>query len=169
MIKKTLAAVLCLLLIACSQSQVISALDTAVAAATTAFPIIAAATGLPPAQVTTIMAYLHDANTALGKVAATLAAGGTPAEIAGGIAADLAGVAASEPSLAGLPAAVASVIQAVATDIATLLTQYGAKPATAMLSLKQWHPNASEQAKIATIHGRARANLEKIAAWRAAK
>jgi hypothetical protein len=153
----------CLCMIGCTQSQVINDIDIALSAAEAAIPIVAGAAGLPAAQVTEILTWIQAALKALGSVSDRLSAGGTTAEISAGITADLAGVVASVPNLQGLPATIAGVVQALATDVQNVLTQYGAKPALALNAPgSRYHFGRSGLEKIAGLKAKDLAALAAV-------
>jgi len=126
------AIAVCLSMVGCTQSQIINDIDIALNAAQVAIPIVAGAAGLPAAQVAAILTWIEAAVKALGSVSNRLSAGGSTAEVAAGITADLAGVVASVPDLQGVPASIASVVQTLATDVQKVLATYGAKPQVAL-------------------------------------
>jgi hypothetical protein len=116
-------------MIGCTQSQIINDIDIALSAAQVAIPIVAGAAGLPAARTAEILTWIQAAVKALGSVSNRLSAGGSAGEVAAGITADLAGVVASVPDLQGLPASVASTVEALATDVQNVLATYGTKSA----------------------------------------
>jgi hypothetical protein len=61
----------------------------------------------------------------LSAVTDDLLTGGPAGTVAAKITADLSGVVAATPNLQGLPVAIASVVQALATDVQSILTTYG--------------------------------------------
>ena len=124
----------CLCMIGCTQSQIINDIDIALSAAQVAIPIVAGAAGLPAAQMAEILTWVQAAVKALGSVSNRLAVGGSTGVVAAGITADLAGVVASVPDLQGVPASIASVVQALATDVQNVLATYGAKSSLALSS-----------------------------------
>jgi hypothetical protein len=126
----------CLCLIGCTQSQILNDIDIALNAAEVAIPIVAGAAGLTSVQATQILTWIQAAVKALGSVSDRLSAGGTSAEIAAGITADLSGVVASVPDLQGQPAAIASVVEALANDLENVLVTYGTKSSLAAASHK---------------------------------
>ena len=117
----------CLAMVGCTQSQVISDMDIALSAAQVAIPIVAGAAGLSAAQTAQILTWIQAAVKALGSVSNRLSVGGTTAEISAGITADLASVVAAAPYLQGLPASIATVVGALAGDLQNVLTTYGMK------------------------------------------
>ncbi|MGA2769957.1 MAG: hypothetical protein ABSG26_03980 [Bryobacteraceae bacterium] len=120
------AVLLCLVLAACTQSQIINSIDVALTAASIALPIVASAVGLPPAVVAEIVTWIQSALKGLSAVSDDLLTGGPAGTVAAKITADLSGVVAATPNLQGLPVAIASVVQALATDVQDILTTYGA-------------------------------------------
>ena len=122
----------CLCMIGCTQSQIISDIDMALSAAQVAIPIVAEAAGLPAAQVAEILTWIQAAVKALGSVSNRLSAGGSTGVVAAGITADLAGVVASVPDLQGVPASIAAVVQALAGDVQKVLATYGTKSSLAL-------------------------------------
>jgi hypothetical protein len=119
------AVLLCLVLVACTQSQIINSIDVALTAASIALPIVASAVGLPPATVAEIVSWIQTALKGLSAVSDDLLTGGPAATVAAKITADLSGVVASEPDLTGMPVAIASVVQALASDVRDILGTYG--------------------------------------------
>src|ERR1017187_2522214 len=124
----------CLSMIGCTQSQIINDIDIALSAAQVAIPIVAGAAGLPAAQMAEILTWIQAAVKALGSVSNRLSVGGSTAEVAAGITADLAGVVASVPDLPGLPSSIATTVQTLATDVQNVLATYGAKSSLALSS-----------------------------------
>jgi hypothetical protein len=124
----------CLCMIGCTQSQIINDIDIALSAAQVAIPIVAGAAGLPAAQMAQILTWIQAAVKALGSVSNRLSVGGSTAEVAAGITADLAGVVASVPDLQGVPSSIAATVQALATDVQNVLATYGAKSSLALRS-----------------------------------
>ncbi|HXN49862.1 MAG TPA: hypothetical protein VN893_24635 [Bryobacteraceae bacterium] len=153
----------CLCMIGCTQSQVINDIDIALSAAQVAIPIVAGAAGLPAAQVAAILTWIQAAVKALGSVSNRLSVGGSTGEVAAGITADLAGVAASVPDLQGVPASIAGVVQTLATDIQKVLATYGAKPSLALSSHSalgaRVHFGRSSQERIAGLKAKGLAAL----------
>lgn len=119
------AVLLCLILVACTQSQIINSIDVALTAASIALPIVASAVGLPPATAAEIVVWIQTALKGLSAVSDDLLTGGPTATVAAKITADLSGVVASEPDLTGMPVAIASVVQAFAGDVRDILDTYG--------------------------------------------
>ena len=128
---KNYLAVSCIFLlmfmVACTSAQVVSAIETSIQLISSILPLISSSTGMTSAQTTTVLSYLQESNTALDQVNTILQQGGTQAVVAAKITAALSGVVASTPSLAGLPASIASTVQQLATDLASLLQTYGTK------------------------------------------
>ena len=121
----TIAALVCLSLVGCTQNQIINSIDVALTAASIALPIVASAVGLPPATVAEIVTWIRTALKGLSAVSDDLLTGGPAATVAAKITADLSGVVASEPDLTGMPVAIASVVQALANDVRDILGTYG--------------------------------------------
>ena len=119
------AILLCLALVACTQNQIINAVDVALTAASVALPIVASAVGLPPALVAEIITWIQSALKGLSAVSDDLLTGGPAPVVAAKITSDLSGVVAGVPNLQGLPVAIASVVQALAGDVQGILTTYG--------------------------------------------
>jgi hypothetical protein len=124
------AILLCLAMVACTQTQIISDIDVALTAASIALPIVASAVGLPPAVTTQIIGWIQLSLKGLTAVTGTLEKGGPAPQVAAEITAELSGIVASVPDLQGLPASIASVVQALATDVQGILTQYGTNALT---------------------------------------
>ena len=124
------AVLLCLALVACTQSQIINDIDVALTAASIALPIVASAVGLPPAVTTQIIGWVQLALKGLAATSDALLTGGPKAVVAAKITASLAGVVSSMPDLQGLPASIASVVQALANDVQGILAQYGTNALT---------------------------------------
>jgi len=126
----TVAILLCLVMVACTQTQIITDIDVALTAASIALPIVASAVGLPPATVTAIINWIQVALKGLSATSDALVTGGPKAVVAAKITAALAGVVSSMPDLQGLPASIASVVQALANDVQGILAQYGTNALT---------------------------------------
>ncbi len=156
----------CLSMIGCTQSQVISDIDIALSAAQVAIPIVAGAAGLPAARVAEILTWIEAAVKALGSVSNRLSVGGPAGEVAAGITADLAGVVASVPDLQGVPASIATVVQTLATDVQKVLATYGAKSSLTLKSHSalgaKVHFRSSDQKKIAGLKAKDLAALAAV-------
>jgi hypothetical protein len=156
----------CLCMIGCTQSQVINDIDIALSAAQVAIPIVAGAAGLTAAQAAEILTWIQAAVKALGSVSDRLSAGGTTAEVSAGITADLAGVVASVPDLQGLPSSIASVVQALATDVQNVLATYGTKSSLAAASRSalgaRVHFGRTDQERIAGLKAKDLAALAAV-------
>ena len=126
----TVAILLCLVMVACTQTQIITDIDVALTAASIALPIVASAVGLAPATVTAIINWIQAALKGLSATSDALVTGGPKAVVAAKITAALAGVVSSMPDLQGLPASIASVAQALANDVQGILAQYGTNALT---------------------------------------
>ncbi len=156
-VRSVIVIAVCLCLIGCTQSQIINDINIALNAAQVAIPIVSGAAGLPAAQIAEILTWIQVALKALGSVSNRLSAGGTTAEVSAGITADLAGVVASVPNLQGLPTSIATVVEALATDVQNVLATYGMKSSLAA---------SSHSALGARVHF-GRSGLERIAALKA--
>jgi hypothetical protein len=125
-----LVLVLSLAFLACTSNQIINSVEVAISAAEVALPLVAGAS-IPAATMTALLDYLQLASTALGKVSAIIETGGSAASVAAQITAALSGVvqqdAALQKTMAGLPSLIVSAINSVATDLASILENYGQK------------------------------------------
>jgi len=159
-------AIVCLCMIGCTQSQIINDIDIALSAAQVAIPIVAGAAGLPAAQMAEILTWIQAAVKALGSVSNRLSVGGSTAEVAAGITADLAGVVASVPDLQGVPSSIATAVQTLAGDLQKVLATYGAKSSLALRSHSalgtRVHFGRSGQAKIAGLKAKDLAALAAV-------
>ena len=153
-------------MIGCTQSQVINDIDIALSAAQVAIPIVAGAAGLPAARSAEILTWIQAAVKALGSVSNRLSVGGTTAEVSAGITADLAGVVASVPDMQGLPSSIATVVQALATDVRNVLASYGMRSALAASSHSALGPGVhfgpSDQKRIAGLKAKDLAALAAV-------
>ncbi len=129
-----IAIAVCLCTIGCTQSQIINDIDIALSAAQVAIPIVAGAAGLPAAQMAEILSWIRAAVNALGSVSNRLSIGGSTGAVSAGITADLAGVVASVPDMQGVPSSIATVVEALATDVQKVLATYGQKSSLALRS-----------------------------------
>ena len=156
----------CLCMIGCTQSQIINDIDIALSAAQVAIPIVAGAAGLPAARVAELLTWIQAAVKALGSVSNRLSVGGSTGVVSAGITADLAGVVASVPDLQGVPASIATVVQALATDVQKVLATYGAKSSLALSShstrAASIHFGGSDQKKIAGLKDKDLAALRAV-------
>ena len=118
--------ILCGVTVGCTQTQVISDIDMALNAAELILPLLLPLVGpaVTPA-IAQVEAWVPIAVQALAAVDADLQKGGEAAIIAAAITRDLAGIVASVPSLAGLPAAIATDVQALVSAIQNILQKYG--------------------------------------------
>jgi hypothetical protein len=161
-----IAIAVCLCMIGCTQSQVINDIDIALSAAQVAIPIVAGAAGLPAARSAEILTWIQAAVKALGSVSNRLSVGGTTAEVSAGITADLAGVVASVPDMQGLPSSIATVVQALATDVQNVLASYGMRSALAVSSHSALGPGVhfgrSDQKRIAGLKAKDLAALAAV-------
>ena len=164
-VRLILICALCLCLIGCTSTQIITDITTAVNAAEAIIPIILALLGNGPnAPTQAVKDWTQAALTGLAAVSDCLAAGGTQAEQAACVTSNLAKVAATVPELAGLPANVASVVQVLATDVENLLKTYGTT------ALKTASPNPTvirygddAQRSLAALKGRIANDLGRLA------
>jgi len=108
-----------MVLTGCSTAQVIANLQIALDAVTVALPILASVTGVPADTVTTVDAYVTATNTALGQASTILAGAGTDAEKAAQITAAFAAIA--KPVVPSQYAAIAQLVETLASDVATFL------------------------------------------------
>lgn len=160
--KKSLIAVPLLLMIACTPSQVTTALRNAITAAQVAITLIGSQTHLKPEVVAAVKLYLGQANTALGTVTEILQKNESPAATAADITAALAAVV--HPDLpAGTPQEVASVVQAVAVAIRDLLAQFpSAHSRVAAAPVKLTRTDHAELKKAASVIDENREKLARI-------
>lgn len=169
------------LLVSCTQTQIITAVETAVTAASIAFPVISGAASLTPAVAALVMAGLQAANQGLAAISAAIAAGGSTASIAATITNDLAGVVAGLKGLPPLVGEVATVVQTVVADLEGILTQYGSPTPTSSMARSsapmsgmpgwkgttvQWE--ARDVARLDAARAKAQANMIAIQQWRMA-
>ena len=166
---KKYAAVFCiaLLLAACTGDQIIASIEAALEVTTAAFQLVASAAGLSADQSAVIMQYHQDANGALDQVSQIVSTGGSQAEIAAKITAALSAIVAKEPSLQGLPANVAAIVQKVADELAQILSKYGSKQSLSASSANAApvkYKDADLQ-RLAKTQREAVANQAKIKAW----
>ena len=157
-----IAIALCLILVACTQTQVINDINIALDAASVALPIIATAAGVPAPMIAELTSWVQLALKGLAAVSDDLVAGGNAQVVASKITADLAGVVASVPQLQGLPASVAGVVQTLANEVKSLMTTYGSPvPVTAVGGALHkgigYSVNFSEKDKARLLAAKARA------------
>ena len=153
-----------LTMIGCGTNQIIQALQLAVDAASVAIPIVAAATGVPAATVTLLMAYLQAVSTAIDGAVPILDGTGTPSQKAAAILALFASI--KVPNLTGLPAAIVSAIQLVAQRVAEFLAHFAA-PKLGAMGAKANQPapvSTADHSKLQAIAAKAQANLAAIKA-----
>jgi hypothetical protein len=156
----------CLCMAGCTQSQIINDIDIALSAAQVAIPLVAGAAGLPAAQIGEILSWIRAAVNALGSVSNRLSIGGSTGAVSAGITADLANVAASVPDLQGVPASIASAVQALATDVQKVLATYGQKSSLALTPHSALatgvHFGRSDQKRIAGLKAKDLAALRAV-------
>ena len=126
----SLILVCCMTLAACSASTVINDIDIASNAAATAAPIVLGLTTLPAATQTLILNYVTAANSGIGCAATAASASTNTAVVSAAILKCLAGLNISPTLPAGVPQEVATIITALAGDIATIINLYAPVPAT---------------------------------------
>lgn len=130
-----IALILILAMLGCASTQVVGDLQVALDLVATALPILSAATGVPAATMTAVETYITAANAALGQASTILAGSGTDAVKAAQIAAAFAGIAA--PVVPAQYAAIATLVQTLAGDVATFLVSLGVQPgATSAAAIK---------------------------------
>lgn len=127
-----IAAVLIVCLICCTPSQILPNLEIALDAISVGLPVLAGVSGVPADVVAMAEAYLAAANSALGQASTILAGPGTDAEKAAQILAALASVA--QPAVPAQYAAIAQLVNLVATDLAKFIASLPA-PAAATPSV----------------------------------
>ena len=159
--------VLALVLSGCTSNQVITSLEVAVQAVTVALPVLSALGGIPPDLANASVSYASAVNQALSQASQILDSTGTDAEHAALIAAAFAGIAV--PVVPAQYQALASVIQALATDVAHFLGGLpGASIAMARTSgpahFTKW--SDAEKGRITAAHQKAVANAVVLAALR---
>ena len=162
---------LSLLLTACGPGQITSSITLVVDSAEIALPIIAAANpSLDPKILTAAETYLQAVDTAVTESEPILADATMPASVkTAKITALFAGlVSANLPP--GTPQAIAVAVQAVANNVATFLTNFASngKPKVVGPNVKIVL-SAGDQKKLATVAAKAKSNLAKLAAMKAAK
>jgi len=145
---------LLMILLGCTSNQVITSITLALDAAEIALPIVAASTGISPALITQLTNYLAAVGQAFATTTDILARGEPPAQQAADITAAFAGV--ILPALpAGLPVAVVTAIEKVATLVSQFLATLP-KPAPA-LTKQAAAPvlSAKDLATLKALHDRA--------------
>jgi hypothetical protein len=142
-IKTAVAVLLVLCLVGCGESTVIQNLQMSLDAIATAFPIIAALTGVPANVTVDVEAYLDATNTALGQASTILAGPGTDAQKTAQIVAAFAAVA--KPVVPVQYASLVTLIGVVAADVAQFLASLPPSSATGTTSL-----STANRAKLAT-------------------
>ena len=162
---------LSVLLSACGTGQITSSITLVVDSAEIALPIIAAADpGLDPKILTAAENYLQAVNTAVTESQPILSDATMPASVkAAKITALFAGLASANLP-AGTPQAIANAVQAVATNVATFLTNFAVngQPKVVAPNVKIVLP-AGDLAKLNKTALKAKANLAKLAAMKAKK
>ena len=168
-----LVAVLTLGMCACSETQIISAVEVAIDAAEVALPLVAGLAGVPPALVAQLLDYLQAASQALSQVSAVLAKGGSQASIAVQITQILSTVvsqdAVIQQEIGPLGGAVAAAISAVMKDIQNILNTYGAPSTTAKATFGSgtYHFTGKNLARLDAAQAKAIALAAKIEAAKA--
>lgn len=120
MIAISMIMVLSFTLVACTTSQIITAIELAAEAAAAAAPIVVAAAGLPVA----IIAWVSLANQGIDCAASATQASTNPASVGGAVLACLTGLGIAPLLPAGTAQNVVAVIQAIAADISAIIKQY---------------------------------------------
>ena len=166
-ISKFLVVAVCLCLVACTATQILTDINLALNAAEAILPIVLPLLNQGPnpvvstARVTQILNWVRAGLTGVGEVSACQAQGGTSAVLAACVTSNLAGVVASVPDLAGLPANIANVVQSFASDLEKLLKQYGTQPgAKASNDKTVIHFGAAQQKELSSF--RARVDVAKL-------
>jgi hypothetical protein len=154
-----IAAFLIVCLMGCGQTTIIQNLQLTLDAITTAFPIIAGLTTMPPATVTDVGNYLDATNTALGQASTILAGTGTDAQKAAQITAAFASIAA--PVVPAQYASIVTLIGTVAKDVSTFLASLPAPTVTTTTTL-----TANNRAALSRASVSAAGNKSKLAARR---
>jgi hypothetical protein len=150
------------LLQSCTAPQIIDTLDAVVSAAEVAVPVIAAAVNLPPGLASTIVTYLQSVSVAAGKASVIIAGPGTSASKDAQIIAAFAGVVggALPP---GTPAAIATVVQAVAQAVVNFLATIPASTTTIGAALSHSiRVSAADKVRLTSIKTRADVTLVKL-------
>jgi hypothetical protein len=120
----------CFCMVGCSEAQIITDLNLALQAAEVLIPLITPflGSGASPTMLK-VAAWTKDGLAAVSAASACESQDSTAAEKAACVTAALAGVVASEPDLAGLPANIAAAVQNFANYLGTILNTYGSKAA----------------------------------------
>ena len=148
----TALSVLTLMLVGCSQ---INVFDAAVACASSTVAIVTASSDATPAQREAILAWDSTVVLAIGQAVSDVSAGGTVSQVAVKVTGDLAGISAAEPSLTGMPSAIANVVQAEMGAINAILKAYQPPPVavgTKMATLSKVSP--ADQERLAKVRYR---------------
>ncbi len=166
-----LVILLSLLLAACGTGQITSSITLVVDSAEIALPIIAAADpGLDPKILTAAENYLQAVNTAVTEAQPILDDATMPASVkTAKITALFAGLASANLP-PGTPQAIATAVQAVANNVATFLANFATngKPKVVGPNVKIVI-SPGDQKKLDATAAKAKANLAKLAAMKAAK
>lgn len=161
--------VLLLATLACQQSSVITSLEAAVAAAEVAIPVIGQATGLPPQTQALIVTYLQAVSAATSQAATILAETQpwTSTQKATQILQVFVKVDAGITLPVGVPAEVQSVLNGVATAVATFLENFKGTPANgSQFPQRAVKIPASSKSKLVSLKARSDVNLAKSMAMR---
>lgn len=153
--KRFVIAALCLAIVACSA---ISILETAITAAQVAIPIIGSQVNLPPAILSTAETWLNGANDALGAVVTEEQSTDTAGVMAAKIVQILTAYASANLP-AGTPQAIVNALNAVAADIAKIITQnQNVTSASDSVRSKVVKFSASDLAKLQALQAKVAAN-----------
>ena len=154
----SLATLLILVLALTGCGSAVNDLQVALDAITTAFPLIAGLTGVPAATTAEVVNYLDAANNALDQASTILAGPGTDAQKTAQIVAAFAAVVA--PVVPSQYSALASLVQAIAGDVAKFLAGLPATTSTGTTTLSQVDRN--KLAHASTVAGSNRVALRKL-------
>jgi hypothetical protein len=144
--KTAIAALMIVCLVGCGQTTVIQNLQITLDAITTAFPIIAGLTTMPPATVTDVENYLDATNTALGQASTILAGPGTDAQKAAQITAAFAAIA--QPVVPPQYTSIVTLIGTIAKDVGTFLASLPAQTSTTTTTLSPANRAALSKASV---------------------
>ena len=159
------AILLCITLAGCSTATVITDLQVALDAVSVALPILSSLTGVPPDVANAVTSYVTAANSALGQSSTILSGPGTDAEKAAAIASAFAGIAV--PIVPPQYAALASLVQTLAKDVAAFLASVPSSASVAKLAAAKaphtttW--SSSERDKLAHATSTANSNAAALA------
>jgi len=171
-----IAAILIIMLVACTSTQIVTDLEVALDAIQVGLPILGTVSGVPADVLTAAQTYVAAANSALGQASTILTGPGTDAEKTALIFAAFAGIAA--PNIPAQYQAIAQLVSVVAADVAKFLASLppastagiaatrtvGNSAAVMGHTTHRWSP--TDQAKLAHALSVANANSAALAKLR---